>query len=452
MSDLGFDLAEIERSLGGHSVFAPSASTMWLWCSGSLIPNLLAHDSAGEDAAYGTVGHSVGETWLKSGERPDHLVGNIEYIEEADDIFAITIDKVMLDYVEQYVDWCVMLDGDHYVEQRVYFSRLTPIKKQGGTADHFVLSPGLMVITDLKMGKGVQVYAADNLDDPRAFIGELDDIDAIRLNGNTQALLYALGVFFKFDAQYHFEKICIRIAQPRLDHFDEWWTTREELLRFAEYVKIRATAAWKLNAPRRASPKACLWCRVKPSCPAYVKMMNDMVDDCFDDLTAEVGETEMREAIDRLESYEMVSLTNPGNLTTEQMSKVYLFRSLFEKWFADMERELESRANEGAKVPLHKLVESRSNRVWNDEKQAVEIVEEQGISSLELYNLKMMSPAQAEDLLVAHDIKRAEAKKIIARAAVKPPGKPTLVPETDKRPALVDPADECFDDLTDDDL
>jgi hypothetical protein len=450
--DFGFDLAELERSRNGHSIFAPSFSAAWIWCSGSLIPNLLENDSAGEDAAIGTVAHSIGEQWLKSGERPDHLIGTVEHIDEGDEIFSIAIDKVMLDYVERYVDWCEMLPGDHFVEQRVYFSRLTPIKKQGGTADHFALSPGLMVITDLKFGKGVPVYAAEDLDDPRAIIGDLDDIEAIRLNGNTQGLLYALGVFFKHDAKYHFDKICIRIAQPRLDNFDEWWTTREELLRFAEYVKIRAAAAWELNAPRRASAKGCMWCRVKTTCAAYLKLMNDLVDDCFDDLTAEVDASQMQEAIDRLEQHEMISLTNPGNLTTVQMAKVFLYRSLFEKWFSEMEKELESRANEGERVPLHKLVESRSNRVWKGEKEAVDAVEEQGVSSLELYTVKMASPAQAEDLLVEHGIKRAEAKKIIAQAALKPPGKPTLVPETDKRRALVDPADEIFDDLTDDEL
>lgn len=452
MLDIDFDLAEIERLQNGHSIFAPSFSAAWIWCSGSLIPNLLEKDSAGEDAAYGTVGHSVGEQWLKSGERPDHLLGRVEHIDEGDEIFSITIDKTMLDYVEQYVDWCQFQIGDHYVEQRVYFSQLTPLKKQGGTADHFALSPGLMVITDLKMGKGVKVDAANDLNDPRSIIGDLRRIDTIKLNGNTQALLYALGVFFKFDKQYHFERIVIRIAQPRLDHFDEWVTTREELLRFAEFVKVRAAAAWVPNAPRRASPKGCRWCRVQKNCAAFMKLTNDLVDDCFGDLGEEVDVAQMRDAVARLDDYEVVSLTSPSNLTTEQMAKIYLYRGLFESWFTGIEIELESRANNGEHVPLHKLVQGRSNRVWRDEKKAIEVVEEQGVSSLALYTLKMMSPAQTEDLLVDNGIKRAQAKKIIAVAAVKPPGKPVLVAESDRRPALEDPAEDCFADLTDDEL
>ena len=197
MSDHGFDLEAVQIKLGAHSVFAPSASSMWLYCAGSLIPNLLAEDTAGEDAAYGTVAHGVAERWLKTGVKPVDLIGTVEKVDEGHAVFEIEITHSMLEYVQEYVDWSVFLPGDHYVEQRVDFSRLTPIPKQGGTADHIACEPGALTITDLKMGKGVQVFA----------------------KGNTQARLYALGAFYRWDEQYHFQRIVIRIAQPRLNQF-----------------------------------------------------------------------------------------------------------------------------------------------------------------------------------------------------------------------------------------
>ena len=52
--------------------------------------------------------------------------------------------------------------GDHYYETRIDISSITPIPKQFGTADHYALSDHLMVITDLKYGEGVKVYAAED--------------------------------------------------------------------------------------------------------------------------------------------------------------------------------------------------------------------------------------------------------------------------------------------------
>ncbi|HCF0703046.1 TPA: DUF2800 domain-containing protein, partial [Pseudomonas aeruginosa] len=99
MADHGFDLAAVQRKLGGHSVFAPSASAMWLLCSGSLIPNLLAEDEAGEDAAYGTVAHGVAERWLKTGIKPVDLVGTVELVAEHTQTFEIEIAEKDFDAV-----------------------------------------------------------------------------------------------------------------------------------------------------------------------------------------------------------------------------------------------------------------------------------------------------------------------------------------------------------------
>jgi hypothetical protein len=130
------DVAKLAAS--GHSVFSPSSSKMWLTCSGSLIPNVLSHDSAGEEAAEGTTAHAVAEEWLTSGERPEHLIGTVRRVDGWD----IEITEEMMAYVSDYVDYVEALLADaveFQTETRVDFSNLTPIPDQGGTADNIAI-------------------------------------------------------------------------------------------------------------------------------------------------------------------------------------------------------------------------------------------------------------------------------------------------------------------------
>lgn len=430
---------------GAHSIFSPSGSAMWLHCPGSLIPNVLAEDSVIFEAVEGTVAHDVAEQWLKSGERPDHRIGEVVTVEEGGQTFEITIDESMLAYIQEYVDWCANLPGTHYVEQRVYFSELTPIPDQGGTADHFVCDKGRLIITDLKYGKGVQVFAARDRNDPSSLVRRDGQIS---VNGNSQAMIYALGVVFKWDWLYDFEDIEIRIAQPRLDHFDVWHTTKDELMRFADYVEERAKIAWQLNAPRRPSDAACQWCRVKKTCPAIVQIAHDVANDCFADLDEEVTSEDVRPMIEELElGLFEPNVSAPAEFSVEHLAKLLPFRGTFEKWFAEVAHYLESIALEGGTVPGYKLVESRSNRVFQSEQQALDLITATGIDMFDLYTLKFISPSGAETLLRKKGMTRKDAIEYLSPVVHKPQGKPTLARESDPRPEYVDPSDEVFSDL-----
>jgi hypothetical protein len=411
--------------LGGHSVFAPSASKMWLGCSGSLIPNLFAPDDAGEDAAYGTVGHAVGEEWLKTLKRPKHLIGTSQYVPSGELGFLIEIDEVMLDYVKRYVDWCKHLPGRHFVETRVDFSVLTPIPNQGGTADHVACMPGRMVITDLKMGKGVKVFA----------------------EGNTQAMLYALGFFLKWDWLYDFEDILIRIAQPRLDHWDEWLITREQLLEFAEYVKVRAAAAWVQNAPRTPSAEACQWCRVQANCSAKAKVVFDLAEGVFDDLAKTVSVEEADEFRGRLDFKEF-ELADPMSLTTLEMEQIYEWRGSVERYFLKIHEELMKRAQRGMKLKMQKLVESRSHRAFRNKDRTVAKLLELGLKREDILTEELPSPAQVEEMLrkkLKYTTKMLEG--VLEDVVIRPPGKATLAPMSDKRPPFGSNDGDVFSDL-----
>lgn len=438
------------RDGSGHSIFSPSGSPMWLNCSGSLIPNILAPDDAGIDAAWGTVAHELTEQGLKTGRLPDYRLGEKVWIESGDWGFLIPIDDDMLAHVQTAIDYCEWVPGDHFVEQRVYFSEYTPLNNQSGTADHVACAPGVMTITDHKFGKGVRVYAAMNYDDSRAVI-EHEDC-SFEINGNSQDLLYALGFFLKHDAKYHFERIVIRISQPRLDHFDEWETTREELLKFGEFVRRRAIAAWTLNAPRRPSPKACQWCKVKADCAAFAAQQEAIMSAAFADLTSDITVETMEDLKERLSDplggYELQPV-KIATLTLDEMVTLYAYRSASESWWKQLERTLFQRAAAGEKVPGMKLVEGRSNRVFRDKQKAAEFLMRHGVPRDEVIEEKVVSPAEAEKLLRKKGVRAKDLPEMLLPLVHKPPGKPTLVPLRDKREALENVSASAFEDLID---
>lgn len=433
---MGIELTEHRLSLtkladslrnGAHSVFSASGSPMWMGCPGSLIPNLLMPDSGSQDAAYGTVGHAIGETWLQTGVKPRHLLNTDEWIVEKGVVFHVVIDDEMMDYVEQYVDWCNALPGQHFVETRVDYSRFTPLSHQGGTCDHAAVMPGVLIITDLKMGKGVRVYA----------------------ERNTQLMLYALGFFLEWDEFFDFQVITVRVCQPRLEVFESWDLTRAELLAFAEEVKACSHAAWTLDAPRRASPKACQWCKVSPTCVAYVALQAQLTANVFSDLTLSVDHDLAADVKDKIASGELFGDDDVMSLSTEDMVKLLPYASFVTKWWASLKAELSRRIASGATGTGLKLVESnRTKRRFRNEGEAIAYLLENGVSRSDAVTEVVCSPSAAEKLLrSATGNTLANVKASISDFTWKPRGKPTLVPLSDKRQALENFSDFTFDPL-----
>lgn len=425
------DLDKLVADRNGHSVFGPSGSAMWSTCAGSLIPNLLAPDETSFEAAEGTVAHAIAEEWLKTGIKPKHHLGTTQIVEENGLRFEIVIDVIMFDYIKSYVDWVRFLPGQHYVERRVDFSRLMPIPKQTGTADFIALEHGKMWIRDLKYGAGVYV----------------------EVENNTQALLYALGAFYEYDEIYDIQEIDIGIGQPRMDNFSTWTISREELLSWEPYFRETAAAAWKVNAPRHPSVKGCRWCKVKATCGAQAKLQEELAMLAFDDLAEDKTEKDI-EALknritDDLEPYKL-EFVSPSDLTVEQMAILVPYRRLAEMWWKSIEDELEKRLQEGAKVPGYKLVDGRKSRDFINEKKAAEELEWLGLEPGEIFERKMISPAEAEKRLRKKGYRMADMPSLLKKIVYAKPGKPTMAPENDKREAVQDVAGDAFESMDDD--
>jgi len=394
---------DIEREeANGHSLFGASKSARFLSCPGSLRAEMGRADTAGYFAAEGTVAHSLADEWLRTGVEPAHRVGETVSIETGTGTHAIPIDATMLAYVGQYVEWCFEAAGDQYFEQRVDYSRLTPIPGQGGTADFFACRPGHLTLRDFKFGVAEQIFAKEN----------------------PQVMLYALGVIYEWDWLYEFERVTISICQPRLGHFDTWETTKAELLEFAEVAKAGMHAAWEPNAPRVPSEKACKYCKAKIGCPALGKAIDDMVADSF--------------AGGALEA--------PGEgLPTDRLLHVLSYQKLFEKYFSDCYKELERRARTGEKVPGWMLAEGKASRRVADPQGVVDTLGAYGLSSLDAWKVAALSPAELEQLLVVtRKVSLHVAKKAFSPFVVRVPGKAVFTTEgPGKRPAKELPFDDA---------
>lgn len=424
------------RDGSGHSIFGASGSGMFLNCPGALIPNLLTPDSNNPDSAYGTVAHAITEEWGITGKRPDHRIGEMHFFDIGDWDFWITVDAEMLDYAQMCIDWVDFLPGIKHWERWVDYSRITPIPNQGGTADLIIvnLDECKITICDWKFGKGVRVYA----------------------ERNTQLMLYALGALWEMEKKYgvRFEKIEVRIAQPRLDHFEEWSCDRDELLEFAGWAKARMALAWSVHAPRVAGQKQCEFCRVRPSCAAAAMLNVELTEGVFENLDAEhpVSPEEMEVFKQRLDDEWdafAVAVIETGSLSTEQLCKLRPYKRVADKWWESIDRELMRRHMNGDNLMQYdfKVVEGRSFRAFTDTEKAVDHLVSLGVPREKLVTVEYASPAQAEALLKKAGHRSKDIPSLLDGLTQKPPGKPTIVHISDRREPLADITEGVFDNL-----
>ncbi len=436
-----------EAESNGHSLFGASSWHRKLTCPGSVMAEFGLPDTAGIEAAEGTIAHEIAAFWLEYGlERQDfdHEIGKVHKVKH----FEITVTGEMLDAIREYVDWCRAVPCDHYyVETRVDFSRLTPIPNQGGTADYIAVTidedgRGHVIVSDLKYGEGVMVYAEKN----------------------PQLSAYALGVIFLLDWLYDFDKVTLRIGQPRRGHWDTWETTRDELLEWGEEAKARLALTWQPDAPRVPSEDGCKFCRARATCPAPAVLAEALADGWFEDETEgnhfdhpRQGSTELTVtpksaafAVSHImtDGYEPPK-PNIKALSTAEIARILKYRKFFEHSFDAMAKELDRRVVEGNEpVPDGwMLAEGKSSRAVLRSK-AVKLLRGLGFEPDDLYEKVERSASKLEKYLIDEGVRRRDALALVGRVVVKNPGKPTLTLKGKGKKAVVDLADDTFTDET----
>ena len=394
---------------GSHARFAPSSAHRIHDCPASLLLNEQEPDREIFEAAEGTVAHHVAEICARMRRDPEEFLGmtfdsgdlDADYDEEQHSSkgFAITVDDEMVQGVGEYLDRIMNLPGDHYVETRVNISPWCPIPDQFGTCDHAAATHKKLIITDLKYGR-VQVDAPQN----------------------KQLVMYALGFINEYDWLYDFDEVIIRIAQPRLDHFDVWITSKAELLAIGEKIKQRFALALEPNPPFGPSEKACRFCKVNYKCKANHDFL-------------------YHERIMLLDDDDEFVEPDLALMDDAELAALWLRKGMYEARMRAVEDYLHKRVADGEFVPGLKTVAGRSSRYFTSQIDAEMLLAEAGVPESKMYSKpEFVSPAMAEKLV------RGEAKKKLQDFIKSKPGKPCLVSSDDKRKDLTVQSLELLDD------
>lgn len=379
-----------------HAVLSASGSKRWLSCPPSARLERKFPDKAGEAAQEGTLAHALAEARIR------HWLGEI-----SENGLTLRIDSIrhdalyspeMGEYVSEYVDLCIEkineAQGIALVEERLDFSRW--VKNGFGTGDMVIIGDGVLEIVDLKYGKGVPVSA----------------------EGNTQMQLYALGAIEQYGYIYDFDHVRMSIFQPRNGGLSTQLMSVAELLAWGESIKPIAELAYEGKGEFKAGDH-CRFCRAAVQCKALA------------DYNLEIAKLEFRDA-DLLTDGEVSFVLERVDGLVRYAEKI--------KTFALAE------ALKGHKWPGFKIVAGRSNRKITDAVKAVKLLRGAGYTDDVIYK-----PLELQTIT---DLEKTITKKkfgeLLGSVVEKPPGKPTLVPEDDKRPEY-DPVQSEFEVMEEED-
>jgi hypothetical protein len=105
---------------------------------------------------------------------------------------------------------------------------------------------------------------------------------------------------------------------------------------------------------------------------------------------------------------------------------------MFVNWIdAVNDYALDQAINHGKKWPGYKVVEGRSNRKYTDAEKIAEILLSKGFNADTIYNKKLLSITDMES-----ELGKKIFTDLVGEYVIKPQGKPTLAPSTDKRPEI----------------
>lgn len=367
-----------------HALLSASSAHRWLVCTAAPKLEATFPDTTSAYAQEGTLAHEICElkltkylTTMPKGtytRKLNALKKHELYDPEMDE----TTD-IYLDYVKS-VALGYAVRPTIRIEQRVDFSMYAP--EGFGTADCLVLAGDTLHVIDYKHGKGVVVDA----------------------DHNPQMMLYALGALHDFSLLYQFKTVRMTIVQPRVENVSEFTCTADELLWWGETV-VKGKATEALGDGGTFEPgEHCRFCRAKFQCKARCNYYADM-----------------HPALGKA----------PRIISSTELGQYLGLAGALKKWAEDLQEYALSECLAGKDVPGWKAVAGRGARSFTDTDKAFAILKKDGVEECLLWERKPLTLAQVEAV-----VGKKRFTELVGKLVVKAPGKPTLAPVFDPRPAV----------------
>lgn len=378
-----------------HAILPASGAARWMACTPSARLEEQFPDTGSEYAAEGTLAHSIAELKVRKkfvepiGPRTYHTRLNKL---KKDPLYQDEMDRYTDDYLDYVSKVYLSYPSKPHVavELKLDLSRYAP--ESFGTGDCIVLGGDTLHVIDFKYGKGVPVDAENN----------------------PQLMLYGLGALDAYGMLYSPKKIILTIFQPRAegDTVKEWEISRDELVNWGVFT-VRPAAEAAFTGKGEFKPGDwCRFCRARATCRARAGANTALEDFGSPNSKTETGK-----------------LPTPPLLTDAEVGDVLQRAIDLEKWVADLKEYALSAVLDGKEIPGWKAVEGRSKREFDDMTAAFNAIKAAGIDEAMLYERRPLTLAAVEKVLG-----KPKFAEIAGAHVVTPPGKPTLVPESDKRP------------------
>ena len=360
-----------------HALLSASGAHRWLNCTPSARLESDEPESTSAAAEQGTAAHALAEHKLRRALKQRSKRPVSAWID--DEMETLTDDYVA--YVQEHISLARETCGDPQVliEQRLDFSHIVP--GSFGTGDCVIIAEPTLQIIDLKYGQGVLVEA----------------------ERNPQLMLYALGALHTFGDLYDIERVAVTIYQPRRGNVDTWEIPVTELEHWAE-AEVKPKAELAAAGQGEFCPGSwCQFCKIAPTCRARAEANLQLAK---------------------------LEFAPPAKLSDVEIADVLTRIPQLKTWAADVEAYALSQAvNQGVVFEGFKLVAGRSIRKYTSETDVAAAAEAAGYR--DIWDRKLITLTAMERLMG-----KPAFNEILGDLVTKPAGKPTLVPASDKRPAL----------------